>query len=103
VNRTTNYLTIERYKLLPTIDEKLKSFANDPKQRLKQNTPNLGDWLTYLTVSPDARWENVCVTFVRFFPLFFLVVSVLCKILALLLELTLWKALHFFTLKLVLG
>eukprot|EP00026_Physarum_polycephalum_P005749 Phypoly_transcript_05787.p1 GENE.Phypoly_transcript_05787~~Phypoly_transcript_05787.p1 ORF type:complete len:549 (+),score=109.53 Phypoly_transcript_05787:167-1813(+) len=53
------------YKLLPTIDDKLKTFVSDPKQRLKQNTPNLGDWLTYLTVSPDARWENVCVTFVR--------------------------------------
>lgn len=38
---------------------------SDPKQRLKQNTANLGDWLTYLSVSPDARWENVCVTFVK--------------------------------------
>jgi len=53
------------YKLLATVDQQLKSFVNDPKQRLKNNTPNLGDWLTYLTVSPDARWEHVSITFVK--------------------------------------
>jgi hypothetical protein len=55
----------KRYKILPMIDASLKGFVSDAKQRLKSNTPNLSDWLTYLTVSPDTRWENVNITFVR--------------------------------------
>jgi hypothetical protein len=59
------HIDFERYKLVPIINQKIQEFVENPHQRLKCNTPNLGDWLTYLTVAPNARWSNVATIYLH--------------------------------------
>ena len=56
---------ISRYHLVPVINQKIQNFVDNAHVRLKRSTPNLGDWLTYLTVAPHARWDDVAATFLQ--------------------------------------
>lgn len=41
------------------IDNTIQTFLKDPAQRSKNNTPNVGEWLALLTVSPKYSWKDV--------------------------------------------
>src|SRR5690554_1695543 len=45
--------------ILPKLEKRAKDFVMVPEQRLKSNTPNVGEWLAYLTVSTEATWNRV--------------------------------------------
>ncbi|KAH3758444.1 Ubiquitinconjugating enzyme subfamily protein [Pelomyxa schiedti] len=53
----------EKYpELLPLVTQAVSDFVSNPAMRLKSNCPNLGEWLTYLTVvnDPALQWKNIC-------------------------------------------
>ncbi len=56
---------LRRYKLANLIDTKIDKFIKDPDSRLKNTTPNIGDWLTYLTVSSNFRWEQTSISYIK--------------------------------------
>jgi hypothetical protein len=43
--------------LVGEVDKRVKGFITDPANRLKKVTPNVGEWLALLTVSP-VTWEK---------------------------------------------
>lgn len=55
----------EQYKLVPKINTKLEDFIKNPGARSKANTPNIGDWLTYLSVSPNFGWEHASIAYLK--------------------------------------
>jgi len=56
---------VGEYDLSKRIDDKIEQFINDQNARLKSNTPNIGDWLTYLTVSTKFGWEHASIAYIK--------------------------------------
>jgi len=50
---------IAEYPILITENDKtIKQFIENPNSRMKKSTPNVGEWLTLLTVSSTVTWAN---------------------------------------------
>ena len=45
-------------ELQTAVNTAVKKFIQDPQARLKKNTPNVGEWLTYLSVSNEFTWKD---------------------------------------------
>lgn len=55
---------LEQYpNLLEIINNTVKNFVTDPKERLKSVTPNVGEWLTLLTVCNNCDWEKASIAY----------------------------------------
>jgi len=56
---------VAEYKdLSADITKKVKVFVQDPNERLKKVTPNVGEWLAYLTVI-TVTWEQVSQSYLQ--------------------------------------
>lgn len=51
--------------IVNTANKYLENFIKDPKSRTKTVTPNLGDFLIYLTVSDQYEWKDIAKFFVE--------------------------------------
>lgn len=53
-------LFLEKYpELKTTINEKIERFIEKPELRIKDETPNIGDLLVFLTVSEKYNWDDL--------------------------------------------
>jgi len=49
--------------LLVEVNKTVKDFINNPESRLKKNTPNVGEWLTLLSVSTQFNWQDASMSY----------------------------------------
>jgi hypothetical protein len=59
-------LFLEEYpSLLESIEDQLEKFIKDPEQRHKDNSPNLGRLLAFITVSKKFTWKQFIESYVQ--------------------------------------